>query len=68
MGMLDEITKGVVAAGGKGQFKGGCGASLGFALISVTSAVPEIFEIYVQAACLLLIAIGMLKIAFHTIW
>lgn len=68
MGMLDEITKGVVAAGGSGQFKGGCGSSLGIALISVTSVVPEDFEIYVQGGCLFLIALGMLKIAYHTIW
>lgn len=65
--LIDKITDGIVSAGGGGQFKGACGASIGFALISVTSVVPEEFELYVQTGCLVLIGLGMAKVAYHTL-
>ncbi len=66
--IIDKVTDAVVSAGSSGQLKGGCGAAIGIALISVTYVVPEEFEFYVQSGCMALVGIGLIKVAYHTIF
>lgn len=64
---LDKISDALVGGAAKGQLQGGAGAAIGGTLLSISPAVPESFEHYVQWGCMVLIGVGILKVIFHTI-
>jgi len=59
----NALTKRAVEVGSVGQFKGFAASSMGSFLMSVTPALPETWELWVQWPCFLLIVLGMARIA-----
>jgi hypothetical protein len=64
----DNLTSKAVEAGTIPMFRGTCGSGLGIGLLSITPAVPDNWELWVQWPCVALVALGIGRASLALVW